>query len=81
MADQDTKTVADGIEVPVDLEAAGIELVGIDGNAFSIMGAISPALKAKGNPPWMIDLFRREAMAGDYDRLIRVAMVYNGDLD
>jgi len=79
--DRTTRKVADEIEVPVDLVPAEIELVGTDGNAGSIMGKITGALKRADNPTWMIDLFRREAMAGDYDHLLRVAMVYNGDLD
>lgn len=79
--EQFTHNVADDIKVPDDLNPAGIELVGIDSNAFSIMGAMSPALKRAGNAPWMIDLYRKESMAGDYDHLIRVAMVYNGDFD
>lgn len=79
--DRSTHTVADGIEVPDDLIAAGIELVGVDGNAGSIMAAVSGALKRAGNPTWMIDLFRSQSMDGDYDHLLRVAMVFNGDLD
>lgn len=76
-----THVVADDIEVPDDLNPAAIALYEVDGNAFSIMGAISSALKREGNPSWVIDLYRSQSMAGDYDRLLRVAMVYNGDFD
>lgn len=53
-----------------------VELSGHDGNSFSIIGR---ALKAarKQDVPWsVIREFQEEAMAGDYDHLIRVVMKY-----
>jgi hypothetical protein len=77
---RDTYKVHDDIEVPDDLNPAEIELVGIDGNAGAIMGAVARALRNADNPKWMVDLFYAQAMSGDYDHLLRVAMVYNGDM-
>jgi hypothetical protein len=79
--ERSTHAVADGIQVPDDLVPAEVELVGVDGNAGSIMAAITRPLKRKGNPTWMIELFREQCMEGDYDHLIRCAMAYNGTLD
>lgn len=73
--------VADGIEVPIDLVPAEIELVGVDGNAMNIMGAITRGLKDQKNPSWMLDLFREQAMSGNYDHLLRCAMAFNGDFE
>jgi len=78
--ERDTYKVHDDIEVPDDLEPAGIQLVGISRDAGSIMSAMSTALRKVGNPTWMIDLYRVQSMSGDYDHLLRVAMVYNGDM-
>jgi len=79
-ADMETYKVHDGIEVPDELEPADIQLVGIDGNAAAIMGTMARALRNAGNPKWMIDLYYSQSMSGDYDHLLRVAMIYNGDM-
>ena len=64
--------------VPDDLIEADLELVGLDGNAMSIIGNVARALKEAGNSREVIDWYRRESMAGDYDHLLRVAMVATG---
>jgi hypothetical protein len=51
-----------------------VELVGQDGNAFAILGAVQKALKRNGVPKEEIDQFFKEATSGDYDNLLRVAM-------
>lgn len=51
-----------------------VELVGQDGNAFAIMGAVSKALRKAGVSKEEIDQYKEESMSGDYDNLIRVAM-------
>lgn len=51
------------------------DLVGIDGNAFSIMGTVKGALERAG----LRDEARRyieEATSGDYDHLLCVSMSY-----
>lgn len=53
-----------------------VKLVGTDGNAFAILGKCKEALrKAKASPAY-INKFMEEAMSGDYDNLLRVAMEY-----
>ena len=50
-------------------------LVGVDGNAFAIMGYTAKALKRAGLND-MVDQMREEAMAGDYNNLISVCDRY-----
>lgn len=64
--------------VPDDLIKADLDLVGLDANAMSIMAEVSRALKKAGNSREVIDWYRKESMAGDYDHLLRVAMVATG---
>jgi len=51
-----------------------VELVGKDGNAFAIMGAVSKALRTAGVSKEEIDEFMGEAMSGDYDDLLQTCM-------
>jgi hypothetical protein len=53
-----------------------LDLVGVDSNAFAIMGAAIRALKAAGNGPDVVKQYQAEAMSGDYDNLIRVTLEY-----
>jgi hypothetical protein len=46
-----------------------VKLLGEDGNAFAIMGAVGKALRSAGVDP---KPYQAEAMAGDYDNLLRV---------
>lgn len=50
-------------------------LVGVDGNAFSVMGYTARALKREGLRD-LVDDMHKEAMAGDYDNLICVCLKY-----
>ena len=50
-------------------------LVGVDGNAFAIMGYTSRVLKEVGRRG-LIEKMRTEAMSGDYNHLICVCMEY-----
>lgn len=50
-------------------------LIGVDGNAFAIMGYTSRALKRTGHRD-LVDKMHEEATAGDYGNLIRVCMKY-----
>ncbi len=56
-----------GIEVP---------LVGTDGNAFAIIGKVIGAMRRAGVEAPVIELYRDEAMASDYDNVLRVTMHY-----
>jgi hypothetical protein len=51
-----------------------VQLSGTDGNAFAIMGEVSRALRKSGCRHDVIEKFREEAMASDYDNLLRVCM-------
>jgi len=51
-----------------------VELVGQDGNAFAIMGAVQKALKRNGVAPAEIEEYLSESMSGDYDNLLRTAL-------
>ena len=50
-------------------------LVGVDGNAFAIMGYTTRALKQTGHGD-LVSKMREEATAGDYNNLICVCMRY-----
>ncbi len=48
-----------------------VELVGQDGNAFSIMARVSTALRRAGHGD-AVKPYMDEAMSGDYNHLLRV---------
>ena len=52
-----------------------VELVGQDGNAFAILGAVSKALRRAGHGD-AVDAFMKEATSGDYDHLLQTAVKY-----
>jgi len=47
-----------------------VKLIGQDGNAFAILGAVRTALQRGKVPKEEIDLFLKEAMSGDYNHLL-----------
>lgn len=47
-----------------------VNMFGVDGNAFSILGVVSKAAKRAGCPQEAIDVFMDEAMSGTYEHLI-----------
>jgi len=53
-----------------------VQLVGEDGNAFSIMARVGMALRKAGADKEYIDQYQQEAMSGDYDNLLAVTMQY-----
>ena len=53
-----------------------VQLVGNDGNAYAIMGAVKSALQKAGADKEYIDQYLEESMEGDYDNLLVVAMKY-----
>jgi hypothetical protein len=67
-------------EVHEDLLPVDMELVGIDSNAGVIMGTVARALRKAGNSKEVVDWYYKESMSGDYDHLLRVAMVATGNL-
>lgn len=57
------------------------DLVGVDGNAFMIMGFVWKELRRAGNSKEVQDRYLEQATAGDYDHLLQVSMAYAGMLD
>ena len=53
-----------------------VRLIGMDGNAFAIMGRVRQALKNAGADKEYIDRYITEAMSGDYNHLLAVSMEY-----
>lgn len=51
-----------------------VKLVGRDGNAFAILGAVDKALRLSGVGKDERSKYMSEATAGDYDNLLRVTM-------
>ena len=57
-----------------------MQLIGLDGNAFSVLGAFSRNARKQGWTPEEIKAVTSEAMSGDYDHLLSTIMD-NVDMD
>ncbi len=53
-----------------------VTLVGNDGNAFAIMGAVQKALKSAGVAREELNEYFNESTSGDYDHVIQTAMAW-----
>lgn len=53
-----------------------LNLVGLDGNAFSLMGAFSKQARREGWDNDEISYVTHKCMSGDYDNLLRTLMEY-----
>jgi hypothetical protein len=53
-----------------------VQLVGRDGNAFAILGAVGKAMRRAGLTKEQIDEYTNEATAGDYDHLLSTTTRY-----
>ena len=53
-----------------------VNLIGENGNAFSILGKVGRALREAGADVEYISKYQNEATAGDYDNLLQVTMEY-----
>jgi len=49
-------------------------LVGVDGNAFSVMGYVRKAMKREHKTSAEIDAYTKDAMSSDYDHLLGVSI-------
>lgn len=49
-------------------------LVGVDGNAYCVMGYVSHAMKNEGKSKEEIYAYYNDAMSGDYDHLLAVSV-------
>ena len=50
------------------------DLVGIDGNAFNILGYVRRAMKETGFTKDEIEAYTKDATSGDYNHLLVVSM-------
>lgn len=53
---------------------AKYSLVGVNGNAFAVMGYVTKAMKETGKSKEEIDAYRKKAMDSDYNNLISVSI-------
>jgi len=51
-----------------------MQLVGLDGNAFAVLGAFQREARKQGWTPEEIATVRAEAMSGDYNHLLATIM-------
>ena len=56
------------------MEKVKMKLVGLDGNAFSLMGAFSRNARKQGWSKEEINVVIQECMSGDYDHLLVTLM-------
>ena len=55
-------------------ERPTVKLVGTDGNAFAIMGAVTSALRGAGYTNEEIHEYQAQCMSGDYNNLLTTSM-------
>lgn len=60
----------------MDYKKPVVNLIGQDVNAFFIIGRVISALKKAGASKEIQNNFRKEAMSGDYNNLLRVCTEY-----
>jgi len=58
-----------------------MDLVGLDGNAFSLMGAFSKNARKQGWTKDEIDKVMTECMAGDYNHLLSTLVIHTVDTE
>ena len=62
-------------------KTVNLDLVGVNGNAFAVMGVFSRQAKREGWSQEEIDLVLDEAKTGDYDHLLAVISLHCEPLD
>ena len=65
----------------LDGKTVQMNLVGLDGNAFSLIGAFSSNARRQGWTKQEIDTVINECMLGDYDNLISVLVAHTEEVD
>ena len=53
-----------------------VQLIGVDGNAFMVLGTCMKAAKKAGMTQKWQDKFLKEAKSGDYEHLLQTAIKY-----
>lgn len=59
-----------------EVKKVNLELVGLDGNAFALLGAFRRQARIEGWDHDEISMVMDEAMSGDYNHLLRTLMEY-----
>jgi len=59
-----------------DIPKPPCQLVGSDGNAYSVMGAVKRALRKAGCDKEIVSEYSKKAMSGDYNHLMQVSLEY-----
>jgi hypothetical protein len=57
-------------------EPIKLNLVGLDGNAFSLMGAFRRAARKQGRTPEEIKAVLDDCMSGNYDHLLQTLVLH-----
>lgn len=55
-------------------EPVKLKLIGLDGNAFSLMGAFQRQARKEGRTKEQVDAVLQDCMSGDYNHLLCVLM-------
>jgi len=53
-----------------------VNLIGVDGNAFNILGIVCRELRRAKCSKELIQEYQNEAMSGDYDHLLATTLEY-----
>jgi len=72
---------AEVMEEYAELGKAELQLVGIDGNAFSIMAAVGKAMRTHGYSNQAKGEMVEDSMSGDYNHVIQTAMFWTDSPD
>jgi hypothetical protein len=62
------------MEMTIKYPEIEVQLSGEDGNAFSIMGRVTKAMRRAGVSSEERAAYQAEAMSGNYDHLLQVTM-------
>jgi hypothetical protein len=57
-------------------EPIKLNLIGLDGNAFSLMGAFQRAARKQGRTPEEIKAVLDDCMSGNYDHLLQTLVLH-----
>lgn len=57
-----------------NLKKPKVKLSGVNGNALALVATVSSALKKEGYSKELISDFRKEALSGNYDKVLQTCM-------
>lgn len=60
----------------MSITGISVKLIGRDGNAFAILGAVRQAMRRANVPEETIEKYLTEAKSGDYNHLLATTMQY-----